>query len=486
MLFTDPLFLFGFLPAVYGVWLILRSLGSPDAFVFSTIIAASILFYSWLDVSHVALLLGSIIFNWIISRHIASAPYVYAKMLTATAVAANLTLLCVYKYAGFFTGNAINLALPLGISFFTFQQISYVCDTLRYRSAEPRLIRYMFLITFFPHLIAGPIVRYSEVRPQFSNFLRGNLTLRRNIVVGLLLIVSGLAKKLLIADTLAPMADAYFTMPDSEFASARSGAAAVAMVAFYLQIYFDFSGYTDIAIGIARLFNIRFPNNFNFPYRACSVSDFWRRWHITLSRFLRDYLYVPLGGNRDGTWRRNRNLMITMALGGLWHGAAWNFIVWGVLHGAALVIYHAWSSWPGRPRLGWVAAWVLTQGFILLSWTMFRSPTLGAGFETLSALFAFDFRSDEILTAMVTAFYGGPIMNYLSMSNLGLIGPLAGFAIGMLFAVAKPSRSMLRWAIERPVLAIQIGAVLSCLDAIAIWLRMLQAGRADPFIYFQF
>ncbi len=280
------------------------------------------------------------------------------RALLFVAVAANLAALAYFKYADFFLRTAVNLTgadipllgvvLPLGISFFTFTQIAYLVDVHAGKVIERNPIHYGLFVTYFPHLIAGPVLHHAEMMPQFrlAEIYRPYL---RNFAIGLTFLCLGLAKKVLVADSVAPLANAVFGLgPEVELAAS---AAWLGVIAYTLQIYFDFSGYSDMAVGLSLLFGVRLPYNFNSPYQAWNITEFWRRWHMTLSRFLRDYLYVPLGGNRLGRTRRYVNLMVTMLLGGLWHGASWTFVVWGGLHGAYLVVNHAWQ-WL-KEKSGW-------------------------------------------------------------------------------------------------------------------------------------
>jgi D-alanyl-lipoteichoic acid acyltransferase DltB (MBOAT superfamily) len=268
--------------------------------------------------------------------------------------------------------------LPIGISFFTFTQIAYLVDTYQGKVKEYRFIHYLLFITYFPHLIAGPVLHHAEMMPQFDQPHTYRFSYR-NLAVGLSIFAIGLAKKVLVADSLAPHASFLFDKSDAFSLLLAWGG----VLAYAFQLYFDFSGYSDMAIGISRLFGIRLPLNFDSPYKAANIIDFWRRWHMTLSRFLRDYLYVPLGGNRKGPVRRYVNLMLTMLLGGLWHGAGLNFALWGALHGAYLMLNHAWQALARRLRFPLAApAWrgasmVLTFGAVCVAWVFFRAAGFG-------------------------------------------------------------------------------------------------------------
>jgi D-alanyl-lipoteichoic acid acyltransferase DltB (MBOAT superfamily) len=322
--------------------------------------------------------------------------------LLCLGVAANLALLGYFKYANFFVDNldaALGLGwhlepivLPLGISFFTFTQIAYLVDAFRGEAREYNGMHYALFVTYFPHLIAGPVLHHKEMMPQFAD----PATYRprwSNFAVGLTIFAIGLFKKSVLADGIAQYATPVFSAAAEgeqiSFFIAWSGA-----LAYTFQLYFDFSGYSDMAIGAARLFGVRLPLNFHSPYKATSITEFWRRWHMTLSRFLRDYLYIPLGGNRLGQQRRYVNLFTTMLLGGLWHGAGWTFVVWGGLHGLYLIVNIAWQSARRRLRLqavsgGWFwrgASWFLTLACVVIGWVFFRADSLATATEMLRGM----------------------------------------------------------------------------------------------------
>ena len=381
MLFGTPLFLLVFLPlTLAGFHLGGRWFGRKAAL--GLLIGASFVFYGWGNPADLPLLAGSIAANYGLGRR-AEKPRWFA-----TAVAGNLTLLALFKYGGFIARTMglpnPHLSLPLGISFFTFQQIMYLAECRRgWRPAS--FLGYAACIAFFGHLIAGPLVRPVEIIPQIERAtVRGFQP--DDVADGLMLVLLGLAKKLVLADGFAPLADRGFD------AAAHGGALTLleawyALLAFSLQIYFDFSGYSDIAIGLARMFNIRFPMNFASPYKALDIQDFWRRWNMTLSRFLRDFIYIPLGGNRHGERRRRLNLMVTMLLGGLWHGAAWRFLIWGGLHGLYLVVHQEWQRRaPPWARLPPVLAQALTLLAVVLAWVPFRAQDLSSALSMLRGL----------------------------------------------------------------------------------------------------
>ena len=390
MLFNSYAFLFGFLPVVLIVYFALGRRGSTLAPI-GFLAAASLFFYGWWDPKYVALLAGSIVFNFAVGRGLAARRN---AVLLWTGVAGDLAVLGTFKYADFLAANVNAVSglglplphwvLPLGISFFTFTQIAYLVDVYRGHAREYRFANYALFVTFFPHLLAGPVLHHAEVMPQFARretfrFDAGNLA------VGLTIFAVGLFKKVVLADGIGEFASPVFD-------AARSGAtpgflaAWGGVLAYTFQLYFDFSGYSDMAIGLARMFGVVFPANFNSPYKAASIIDFWRRWHMTLSRFLRDYLYVPLGGGRKGPLRRHANLMVTMLLGGLWHGAGWNFVIWGGLHGAYLVVNHGWRGARARglgvlalpPGLALWLGRLLTFFAVAVAWVFFRAESLPA------------------------------------------------------------------------------------------------------------
>jgi alginate O-acetyltransferase complex protein AlgI len=434
------------------------------------ILAASYVFYGWVDWRWVLLLVASSVVNTVAAQVIARSPsQVTRKRALTVAIVFDLGLLAVFKYLGFFVseldggldsiglGSSIPLlqiVLPIGISFFTFQAISYVVDVYRGETPAASLIDVAILQAFFPHIVAGPIVRANELLPQLR-------TPRdpRTVLAGpaIFLIVGGLIKKTVIADELARrIVDPVYSDPSSH----SPGELLLAFYGFAAQIYCDFSGYTDMAIGLALLLGYQLPQNFNRPYLALSLQDFWRRWHMTLSRWLRDYLYIPLGGNRGGRLRTYRNVMITMLLGGLWHGASWTFLLWGGIHGTALSVERfARERYPGFRLPAW-AAWFVTFNVVCVAWVFFRSPDLATAFDVL----------------------GG----------LGLSGPspLVTLPLVLLVVAAVAIQAVPRgrfreaeaWLVARPVAfqGVAVGALIVAADA-----AVGQQGVA-PFIYYQF
>ncbi len=387
MLFNSYAFLLVFLPITVAGYFIAGRHGKGLGAAWLAV--CSLFFYAWWDYRYVGLLLASIGGNYIaggfIARH---AMRKKGKWGLALAVIANLSLLGYYKYADFFLASsnallgtdwpALAIILPIGISFFTFTQIAFLADAYVGKVSEYRFTYYLLFVTYFPHLIAGPVLHHREMMPQFDDD-RNYRPHLENFAVGLTIFAIGLAKKVLIADNLAGYATPVFSpLADTPTLFVAWGGA----LAYTFQLYFDFSGYSDMAIGLSRIFGVRLPLNFNSPYKSCNISEFWRRWHMTLSRFLRDYLYIPLGGNRHGRLRRQANLMTTMVLGGLWHGAGWNFVVWGALHGAYLVIHHAWNEVSRRIPIPWGShlgkplGIIVTFLSVVVAWVYFRSPDM--------------------------------------------------------------------------------------------------------------
>jgi D-alanyl-lipoteichoic acid acyltransferase DltB (MBOAT superfamily) len=278
----------------------------------------------------------------------------------------------------------MNLALPLAISFYTFQQIAYLVDSYRNETKSYNFLNYAVFVTFFPQLIAGPIVHHAEMMPQFAN-LKNKIKNYYNIALGLFIFSIGLFKKVIIADTFAVYATQGFDVAEK----LNMLEAWITSLSYTFQLYFDFSGYTDMAIGVALLFNIKLPMNFFSPYKAKNIQDFWKRWHITLSRFLKDYIYIPLGGNRKTSIRTYTNLFTTFVLGGIWHGAGWTFVFWGILHGLALVVHRLWKKLGFKMNV--VLAWFITFNFINIAWVFFRAVNFESAIKVLKGMFMGEF-----------------------------------------------------------------------------------------------
>jgi alginate O-acetyltransferase complex protein AlgI len=399
MLFNSSVFVFAFLPVTLIGFFLIGSQGWRRA-AMAWLVLASMFFYGWFRWQYLLLFAVLVLFNYYygvklaLERRRGRA----SRASLAVGLAVNLLVLAYFKYANFFIANTnwafgshfslLNIVLPLGISFFTFQKIAYLVDAYRGEAEEYSLLDFSLFVMFFPQLIAGPIVHHKEMIPQFRRpaILRPSAA---DLATGLTLFTIGLVKKIIIADTVVGWSDPVF-------AAARAGGvlpmaeAWTGAIAFSFQIYFDFSGYTDMALGLALMIGIRLPLNFNSPYKATGIIDFWRRWHMTLSRFLRDYVYFPLGGNRRGKPRRYLNLMATMLLGGLWHGAAWTFVAWGGLHGLYLIVNHAWRALRGaREDAGVVEAWacrIVTFLAVVVAWVFFRAEGFRAAFRMVGGM----------------------------------------------------------------------------------------------------
>jgi len=395
MLFNSYFFIAVFLPVTFLVYTLLNRHKLTKASRI-WLVLASLFFYSYWDYRYLILILLTIIVNFLIGTRISatfadeSNSMVFRRKLFFVAgITWNLLLLMFFKYTDFFlvninqifssSYNLLHIVLPLGISFFTFTQIAYIVDCFKGEVKETGIINYSLFVTFFPHLLAGPILHHKEMMPQFDS-ARAKVLNHKNIAVGIFLFSIGLFKKVLIADSFAIWANegfdnaVYLTFFEAWAAS----------LSYSLQLYFDFSGYTDMALGISMLFNIRLPINFNSPYKAVNIQDFWRRWHITLSRFLRDYIYIPLGGNKKDEGRIYFNLMCVFLIGGFWHGAGWTFLFWGFLHGCATVVHRIWQ------RLGFKMnrhiAILLTFNFINITWVFFRAKDWDSALKVLKGM----------------------------------------------------------------------------------------------------
>jgi alginate O-acetyltransferase complex protein AlgI len=384
MLFNSAQFLFVFLPVVVIGFFLLGRYTSP-LLAASWLVGASLVFYSWDKPWRLApLILTSALVNYCFGIQINRRR---SRLLLTLAIAFNLGLLAYFKYAAFITENlaaiglpisVLHVVLPIGISFYTFTQLAFLVDTYRGEAREYSIVHYLLFVTYYPHLVAGPILHHKEIMPQFDRAETYRLN-PRQFILGLSLFGAGLFKKVMLADTIGRHADLIFQAAGKGVALSVSEAWSGAL-SYTLQLYFDYSGYSDMAIGLAGMMGVAFPLNFFSPYKATSLIEFWRLWNMTLSRFLRDYLYVPLGGNRKGPVRRYVNLLVTMLIGGLWHGASWNFVLWGGIHGAALTLNHLWKGL--TEKLGFstpaVCGRILTLLVVIFAWVPFRAPTLSA------------------------------------------------------------------------------------------------------------
>jgi alginate O-acetyltransferase complex protein AlgI len=477
MVFASPIFLLLFLPVVFAAYAV-----APRAARNPVLLVASLVFYLWGEGWFVALVVTSVLANWGFGLAIGKTdqPRTRRRWLTA-AVTINLLTLAVFKYANFAVSNLNELALaagrhqiqwddiplPLGISFFTFHAISYVVDVYKRNArAERRLFDFALYILLFPQLIAGPIIRWRD----FTDQIAGRDWRMADVAYGLRRLLLGLGKKVLIANTLGRVADTIFGLPSRQL---PTGLAWLGLVCYTLQIYFDFSGYSDMALGLMRLFGFRILENFNYPYISRSIREFWRRWHISLSNWFLDYLYVPLGGNREGTGRAYRNLVIVFLLCGLWHGASWPFILWGVWHGFFLVEERAGL---GRllEKLGPLSH-VYTLLVVMGGWVLFRCATLDRAIAFYAALLGLG-NGDPVQR---------PVREFLD--------PLVATTIAIAVAGATPvAKRLSTWLDELSATSPRIGAVV--LTADTAWLvfvliaatAFLAGGTYNPFIYFRF
>jgi len=399
MLFNSFVYILLFLPLMVVGYFYLNKRRQEQAATL-WLIMGSLVFYGYWNPWYVPIILGSMIFNFTLGTGIMrlsaagrTGPGSLAKYLMIIGIVANLSLLGYYKYTDFFLTNAgyvlgrdmglLRLALPLGISFFTFQQLSFLVDCYQERTSEYRAVNFSLFVVFFPQLIAGPIVHHKEMIPQFED-QENKRPHWENIYVGLAIFAVGLFKKAVLADTFSIFAGAGY----GNAQNLSCAEAWISCLSYTFQLYFDFSGYTDMGIGSAYMLNIKLPHNFNSPYRSVNIQDFWRRWHMTLSRWLRDYLYIPLGGNRKGEFRTHVNLFLTFLLGGFWHGAGWTFVVWGALHGAANSVHRTWKN--GGHRLPTVPAWIVTFLFVNIAWVFFRAASVSDAVAVLRSMAGLD------------------------------------------------------------------------------------------------
>jgi len=456
MLFHTQTFLLLFFPTLAGLYYAVARHGELRIYL---LIMASIAVYSSFDIRFLPLLLGQAVATWLVAEFFFAKGSRFALWL---GIAANVAVLASFKWIDFLVIHAealtgvelprSNWALPIGLSFYTFELVSYLADQMRGRQKRYPFSRFMLFVLYFPRLISGPIVRHDEIVDQFDlDPLRPDVAER--LSKGFVLLVIGLAKKLLLADPLAKIADPVFASAATAIPSLTDSITGT--VAFTFQIYFDFSAYSDMAIGISLIFGIVIPNNFDAPYRATSLRDFWRRWHMTLSRFIRDYLYIPLGGSTSGAGRFVAATMIAMTVCGLWHGAGWTFLVWGMAHGAGLIVCHAWQKRGGKLPLP--VAWALTMACVVAGWVLFRAPN----FDTALNMF------------------GG-------IAGFGVVGAVPDGAwllvAASVVAMAGPTSAVL---VERFLLPWRSAAFGWA--AAFVYLILLIGGR-DPvsFIYFQF
>ena len=488
MIFNSYEFIFLFLPLLVIVYFFLISkrllIAAKGLLIFS-----SFFFYSWWNIAYLPLLLTSLLFNYIIGNSLNEniASRVSKKFLLLFGIASNVAFLGYFKYADFFIENIntvftssmplLRLALPLGISFITFQKIAYLVDSYRGTTKEYNFFNYILFVSFFPQLIAGPIVHHAEIMPQFD-CKRNLIKQYDNIAMGTFIFAIGLFKKVVLADTFALWANTGFNAA-TNLSLIEAWATSLS---YTFQLYFDFSGYTDMAIGSALLFNIKLPLNFNSPYKALTIQDFWRRWHMTLSRFLRDYIYIPLGGNRHGNLSMYSNLLATFIIGGFWHGAGWTFIFWGALHGIALVVQRIWHNF--HIKMPSFIAWFITFNFVNVAWVFFRAKT----WQDAVAIIESMFKIDSIIISKLSASLLNSTLHFsfydLIASEKNVLFSLkTALWISAAFILVTATKNSIELAKKKEFKVYQ--ALFVSLSLIVFHFMSVQS-TASPFLYFNF
>jgi len=518
MLFNSFIFIFIFLPITLIVYFFIGRYGYRKIAI-SWLVIASLFFYGWWNTSYLFLLVGSIIFNYLLGLLLSGQrSQLHKKGLLIFGITVNLVAIGYFKYAGFFISNVNvifeqnytfdNIILPLAISFFTFQQIAYLVDAYRSEAKEYNFLYYCLFVTFFPQLIAGPIVHHKEMMPQFINNPLEKINYN-NLSIGISIFIIGLFKKVVIADNMALFSTPVFNAAEANVVLTLFEAWGGAF-AYTFQLYFDFSGYCDMAIGIAFMLGVKLPMNFNSPYKAQSIIEFWRRWHMTLSRFLRDYLYIPLGGNRHGKTRKYINILLTMLIGGLWHGAGWTFIIWGGMHGIFLMINHAWRRvvniyGKGKSIISWKARVVytlITFHAVVVAWVVFRAESVTGAKNIISSMLGFNGLS--LPKSMSERFSGMDLMperfiSYDGMfhNNVAIWGEI-GFLL-MLFLVATtwvmPNTIQIMKSFNPVIdtvtynskrLVFKLNLFWAVTIGVLLGISILHLGQASEFLYFQF
>jgi D-alanyl-lipoteichoic acid acyltransferase DltB (MBOAT superfamily) len=515
MLFNSYEFLFFFFPVTIALFFALSGF-KHIKLAAAWLALVSIFFYGYWSPRYVILLMTSIALNFVAGRLILkyrnAAQSALAYRTLVFALVANLGALAYFKYANFFVNNLNSVAhlditlaqiiLPIGISFFTFTQIAYLVDTYQGKVQESRFVPYILFVTFFPHLIAGPVLHHSEMMPQFAKadtyrFKMGNF------LIGVAFFAIGLFKKVVLADGIQPFVGPVFEADPTS--TLTMVAAWGGVLAYTLQLYFDFSGYSDMAIGLSKMLNVDLPLNFNSPYKATNISEFWRRWHMTLSRFLRDYLYVPLGGNRKGPSRRYLNLMATMLLGGLWHGAGWTFVIWGGLHGLFLVIHQQWQQFRGNVLgqdlsksnvFGQLLSIFITFICVVIAWVFFRATNVDAAWSVLMGMFGFN---GVVLPLELKPFLepwlstGGTHLPFGELEAFGGLRQLGWITVLLAIVWLCPNSQTMVQGMQSSRWGARFREerwAWMCLGGLAVWVVMLAAINgshgSSEFIYFNF
>lgn len=514
MLFNSPVFLFIFLPLTLAGYYYLGRRPAGNALAWLALM--SIVFYAWWDWRNVPIFIASVAINYGAAQVLTAAGSAHKRMVLIAALGINLLTLAYFKYAIFLLDTLAPIleinaempvpgwGLPLGISFFTFTQIAFLVDVYRGRANEKNIIHYLLFVSFFPHLIAGPVLHHAQMMPQFkkSGIAKPNA---KHIALGLTLFAIGLAKKGLLADSLAEYATPVFEVAKAGMTPSFIESWTAALC-YSLQLYFDFSGYSDMAVGLGLMCNIRMPQNFHSPYKAKSIIDFWRSWHITLSEFLKDYLYIPLGGNRQGIARRHANLLITMFLGGMWHGAGWTLIVWGIAHGALLSINHIWRNAISKLHMRTffnqlpmrAASVLLTFLLVVVLWVVFRSADLATALRMLHGMISIHAITLPTLFAPISGLLASigisvgnatPTVFIAIMQAWGLIV----FALLIVWALPNPYQWLREYEITCNPPEKEVGGLCwqprkreAWLVGALLALALLSLTRTSEFLYFQF
>lgn len=465
MLFNSYTFILFFFPSVFAGYFLLHKF-TFSHFALTFLFLASLFFYGFWNFHYTPLILISIFVNYFIGRlQNISINLKIRRVLLLSGISFNVLFLMYFKYCNFFINNlnfvfntkipSLEILLPLGISFFTFTQIAFLIDAYQRKIRQFNFLNYALFVTFFPHLLAGPIVHHAELMPQFSEKKNRSINYQ-NMVLGLLVFSLGLFKKAYIADQLSDwVSNGYAFIEHLSQLEAW-----LLSFCYTFQIYFDFSGYTDMAIGCALMLNIDLPANFNSPYKAMNIQDFWRRWHITLSRWLKNYIYIPLGGSQKKEWLTYRNLMLTFLIGGFWHGAAWTFVMWGFLHGLAISIFHLWKK--TQIQLPKLSAWAITFLFVNFSWIFFRADSFS--------------QANSLLKKMIFPESFSLSISHFTSSRIGFFALLFTFAFISFFA----KNSLELKATYRGTLVWNIAT------ASLFTLGILSLMKITTFIYFQF
>lgn len=493
MLFNSPFYIFAFLPFVLLIFFSLNKL----RYILlgrAWLVLASLYFYGFWNPSYLFLIIGSMLLNFGIGNALHKTKLrkkrkgLSRKSVLVIGIVLNLALLVYYKYSDFFIENInvllnddlplLNLLLPLAISFFTFQQVAYLVDCYKEDTQEYDFLSYCLFVSFFPQLIAGPIVHHKEMMPQFAQ-LKNVFINYNNLAKGLFIFALGLFKKVAIADTFAIWANQGF---DSQITLSFFEAWG-ASLSYTFQLYYDFSGYSDMALGVALMFNIVLPTNFNAPYKARNIQDFWRRWHMTLSRWLKDYLYIPLGGNQKGVTRTYFNLMATFVLGGLWHGAGWTFILWGFLHGGALALHRFWHGM--GLKMTPMLAWALTFIFVNFTWVFFRAADVPAALSMIEGMVGLNGVSATGQFVNFINYFVGWKPDWLIVNGNKMVGSVGTLQLIVVFGlVAFLAKNTLELGMNKLRFTLKDSVVVSFSLLLTVLLGI--ASSASEFLYFNF